>query len=177
MVKKIVYAFLALSVFSCSTVARKGESESNLELSEKQLWQIHKDIRYTIFIYEDGGRKEGLLLRWKPDSILVQPRGADLPMKIPTAGISAIKIEIGNRIWKSLAIGTIVAGAYAGVIRSWDFTDVSTGLAVAKLLGPPAILIISTAIGSGMNKYEEYRIPKGFIFDFDKADMLYRALE
>ena len=117
------------------------------------------------------------MLRWKPDSILVQPRGADLPVRIPTAGLSAIKIEIGNRIWESLAIGAAGAVVYAVIIKSWKLTGASMVAGVAKLLGPPAILVVSTAIGSGMKRDEEYRIPEGFKFDFDRADLLYKALE
>ncbi|MEE9553398.1 MAG: hypothetical protein V3W18_03785 [candidate division Zixibacteria bacterium] len=175
--KIIIYGIIALICLSCSSPVKKELSESAGELTERELWRFHRDIRYTYFYYEDGEKKEGLLLRWKPDSILVQPRGVDLPWNIPAAGIKAIRLEMGNRVWSAFTIGTIAALVYIGVIKSYDLTDVSTGDAFAKLAGPPAILAGAMAIGSGKYTYDDYRLPDGFVFDFDKVNSLYEALE
>jgi len=177
MIKTVISIVLAASVLSCSTVITKDISDNNGEITERKLWRMHKDIRYTIFIYDDSTTREGLLLRWKPDSILVQPRGAGMPVRIPSAGITAVRIEVGNRMPEWVAGSVLAAGAYVALMKSYELTSASQAEGVAKLLGPPLIIIAAMGIGSGMNKYEEYKVPEGFEFDFDKADVFYKALE
>ena len=146
-------------------------------LTERNLWRLHGDVPYTHFEYADGSRSEGLLLRWKPDSILVQPRQTDLPLKIPASGVIRIKIEVGNRIWEALTIGAVTAGGYFGLARSYDLGGVTLEEAIWKVLVPPVILVTSIAIGSGMDRYKEYIVPEGFEFDYDDANSLYELLE
>lgn len=177
MTKRVFFGFAALFILSCSSPVKKEFSVTTGELTERELWRFHRDIRYTYFYYDDGSISEGLLLRWKPDSILVQPRGADLPINVPTKGIIALRVETGNKVWRAFTIGAIVALAYAGAMKSYDLIDVSTGSAFAKLFGPPAILAGSIAIGSGMYTYEDYRLPDGFVFDFDRVNPIYEAIE
>ncbi len=177
MTKKVFFGFAALLILSCSSPIKKELSVTAGELTERELWRFHRDIRYTYFYYDDGAISEGLLLRWKPDSILVQPRGVDLPINIPANRIKALRVETGNKVWRAFTVGMLAALAYAGAMKSYDLIDVSTGDAFAKLFGPPAILAGSIAVGSGMYTYEDYRLPDGFVFDFDKVNSLYEALE
>ncbi len=177
MAKKRFFGFAALFILSCSSPVKKDLSVTAGELTERELWRFHRDVRYTYFYYDDGSISKGLLLRWKPDSVLIQPRGANLPINIPAKGIIALKVETGNRVWKAFPIGAAAALVYAVAIKSYDLIDVSTGMAFAKLFGPPAILAGSIAIGSGMYTYEDYRLPDGFLFDFDRVNPIYEAIE
>jgi hypothetical protein len=153
------------------------EKDNIINLTERELWRIHRSIRFTSFIYEDGSVLDGLLLRWEPDSILIQPRGMDQPAKIPSSGVIGLKVEIGNRILESLALGTATAGAYIGLAKSYSLSEASTTEAIAKLLGPPLIIFGAIAIGSSMEKYRLYRVPEEFEFDYDEANSLYELLE
>jgi len=164
-------------ILSCSTVIRRDLSVNRGEITEKELWQIHKDVRYTKFIYGDSVVNEGLLLRWMPDSILVQPRKQSTPVWISAQGVSAIQVEIGNRMPEWIAISVLAAGAYVAALKSWELTSASMGEGVAKLLGPPVIVFSAMGIGSSINKYQEYKIPQGFKFNYDKVDGFYRILE
>lgn len=179
MLKWIIFGFLVIAVLSCSSAVLKNsfEKDNISNLTERELWRIHRNIRFTSFIYEDGSVLDGLLLRWEPDSILIQPRGADQPAKIPSSGIIGIKIEIGNRILESLALGTAAAGAYIGLAKSYSLGEASVTEAIAKLLGPPLIIFGAIAIGSSMEKYRLYRVPEEFEFDYEKANSLYELLE
>ena len=175
--KKIICVSIAALLLACGSPVKKEMLDNTGELTDRQLWSFHKDIRYTYFYYVDGSIKEGLLLRWKPDSILVQPRGVDLPKKIPTAGIKSLRVEIGNKVWKGFVIGALAAGVYALVMKSNELTGASWAEAGVKLLGPPAILAGSVAVGSGWYEYENYRLPDGFQFDLDRVKSLYETLE
>ena len=178
MLKKVlIIGFPALLLVACSSVFKRASGDGDNILTERTLWRLHRDVPYTHFEYADGSRSEGLLLRWKPDSILVQPRETDLPVKIPASGVIRIKIEVGNRIWEALTIGTIAAGGYFGLAGSYDLSGVTLGEAIWKVLVPPVILVTSIAIGSGMDKYEEYILPEELEFDYDEANSLYELLE
>jgi hypothetical protein len=175
--KKVNVILLIALLSACSTVARKGGSDSREILTERRLWEIHKDISYTYFEYEDGQYRQGLLLNWKPDSILVQPRGEGKPVRIPTEGLRSIRIEVGNRIWEGLAVGSGIAGIYFGLAKSYELSNVSLGEAVWKLFVPPLIVVSSIVVGSGIDKHEEFIVPEDFEFDYDKAKSLYELLE
>ena len=175
--RKAILLLLVLLTSGCSTVVRRGDDKPREVLTERQLWRIHRDIHYTYFEYKDGQVREGILLKWMPDSILVQPRGKNKPVRIPTEGIKSIRIEVGNRIWEGLAIGSGMAGIYIALAKSYDLNDISLGQAIWKLFVPPAILVSSIAIGSGMDKHKEYIVPEGFRFDYDEANSLYKLLE
>lgn len=175
--KILIIGFAALLLLSCSSVLKRGSGDEDNILTEWTLWRLHGDVPYTQFLYADGSRSEGLLLRWKQDSILVQPRQTDLPVKIPASGVVGLKIEVGNRIWEALTIGTIAAAGYFGLAGSYDLGGVTLEEAIWKLFVPPVILVTSIAIGSGMDRYEEYIVPEDFEFDFDEANSLYELLE
>lgn len=179
MLKWIIFGFLVMAVLSCSNVAFKNsfEKDNIINLTERELWRMHRDVRFASFIYEDGSVLDGLLLRWEPDSILIQPRGTEQPTKIRSSGVIGIKIETGNRILESLALGTAVAGGYVGLAKSYSLSGASLTGAIAKLLGPPLIIFGAIAIGSSMEKYRLYRVPEEFEFDYEKANSLYELLE
>ena len=175
--KKMIWVISATLILACGSAVKKDLSEKAAELTEWELWRIHRDVRYVYFHYDDGSVREGLLLRWKADSLLVQPRRTDLPVKIPAAGISWLGVETGTRVWRAFTIGAIAALAYAGIARSHDLSSASWTEAAAKLLGPPAILAGSVAAGSGWYEYRDYRLPDGFEFDIDEVKVLFEALE
>jgi hypothetical protein len=177
--KRIISGFLAIAVLSCSNSVLKNPfgKEKITNLTERELWRMHKDVRFASFIYDDRSEIEGLLLRWQPDSILIQPREADQPIQIPSSGIIRIRIETGNRILESLILGTVAAGAYVGSVKSYDLGGATATEAMTKLLGPPLIIFGAIAVGSSMEKYRLYRVPEGFEFDYEEANSLYELLE
>ncbi len=179
MLKWIIFGFLVIAVLSCSNAVLKNpfEKDNITDLTERELWRMHKDVRFAGFIYDDRSEIEGLLLRWQPDSILIQPRGADQPIRIPSSGITGIRIETGNRILESLILGTVAAAAYVGSVKSYDLGETTATEAMTKLLGPPLIIFGAIAVGSSMEKYRLYRVPEGFEFDFEEANSLYELLE
>lgn len=178
MYKKIlIFCLLAIFLVGCSSVVRKGSEGSAEILTEQELWRMHRDVRYISFTYEDGSVLDGLLLRWEPDSILIQPRGTEQPTKIPSSGVIGIRVEIGNRILESLALGTAAAGGYIGLAKSYNLGGASATEAITKLLGPPLIIFGAIAFGSSMEKYRLYRVPQEFEFDYEKANSLYELLE
>ena len=179
MLTRVIPGLLLISVLSCSSALIKNSFErENVDiLTERELWRMHKDVRFASFIYDDRSEIEGLLLRWQPDSILIQPRGADQPIRIPSSGIIGIRIETGNRILESLILGTVAAAAYVGSVKSYDLGETSATEAMTKLLGPPLIIFGAIAVGSSMEKYRLYRVPEGFEFDYEEANSLYELLE
>lgn len=177
LVTLIFSGIILMGFVSCSTVIRRDLSENNGEITVRELWNLHRDVRYTKFIYSDSTVKEGLLLRWKPDSIMVQPRKRSSPVWIPSEGITAIQIETGNRMPEWVAGSVLAAGVYVVFLKSWELTSASQTEGVAKLLGPPLIVFSAMGIGSGINKYQEYKIPAGFKFDFDKENQFFEILE
>ncbi len=176
---RVIPGLFLISVLSCSSALIKNSFErENVDiLTERELWQMHRDVRFTSFMYDNNFTREGFLLRWEPDSILIQPRGAGQPAKIPSSGIIGIRVEIGNRILESLLLGTAAAGAYVGLAKSYSLGEASTTEAMAKLLGPPLIIFSAMAIGSAVEKSKLYRVPEEFEFDYDEANSLYKLLE
>lgn len=179
MSKWIIFGFLVIAVLSCSNVVLKDsfEKDNIVNLTERELWRMHRDVRFTSFVYDNSPVIEGLLLRWEPDSILIQPRGTDQPAKIPSSGIIGVRVETGNRILESLVLGTVAAGAYAGLAKSYDLGEASAAEALAKLLGPPLIIFGAIAVGSSVETFKLYRVPEGFEFDYEEANSLYELLE
>jgi len=175
--KILIFCLPVIFLVGCSSVVRQGSGGGAEILTERELWRMHKDVRFTSFMYDNRSVKEGLLLRWEPDSILIQPRGTDQPVRIPAPGVVRIKIEVGNRIWEAMAIGTVAAGGYFGLVRSYDLSGVTLGEAIWKVFVPPVILVTSIAIGSSIDRYKEYMVPEGFEFDYDEANSLYELLE
>lgn len=175
--KAAVLIAVPVLLAACSAVVRRGQEGGGQLLTERSLWRIHRDIPYTFFEYKDGQNREGLLLNWKPDSILVQPRGTGRPTRIPADGLQRIRIEVGNRIWEGLTVGGAAAAIYIVLAKSYELNNVSLGQAVWKLFVPPFILVTSVAVGSSMYKHEEYVVPEGFRFDYDEASSLYELLE
>jgi hypothetical protein len=168
---------LILLTMSCAHAVKMDVSDDTAAVTDRELWRMHRDVRSISFQYDDGEVKEGILLRWEPDSILIQPRGRVQPTKIQATGIRTLKVNMGNRIWESLALGSVVGGVYVAAVKSYDFSGVSVTDAIFKLLGPPVIVFGSIAIGSGMEKHKMYRVPEGFEFDYEKANSLYKLLE
>jgi hypothetical protein len=175
--KKALIIIMILMVLSCAHAVRKDVSEDTPVVTDRELWRMHRDVRSISFLYDNGEVREGVLLRWEPDSILIQPPGRVQPAKIPATGIRALSVKVGNRIWESLALGSVVGGVYVAAVKSYDFSDASVTDAIFKLLGPPVIVFGSIAIGSGMDKHIMYRVPEEFEFDYDKANSLYKLLE
>lgn len=168
---------LIMLIMSCAHAVMKDVSDDTPVVTDREVWRMHRDVRSIVFYYEDERVEEGILLRWEPDSILIQPRARVQPIRIPATGIRALRVKVGNRIWESLALGTGAGGVYVVAVKSYDFSGVSVTDAIFKLLGPPVIIFGSIAIGSGMDKYKVYRVPDGFEFDYEKANSLYKLLE
>ena len=136
-------------------------------LTEDKLYEIHQDIRFTYFHYADSAVAAGLLLRWEPDSILIQGRGEAKPHMIPTKGVMLIETVTGNKIGPGLLLGTLVAGGYFALVRGWELSGVTFVAALGKLFVPPAIIVAGIALGASRETRETYYLPPGFIFDYN----------
>ncbi len=166
---------LSSSGFSCASKIRKAPESGAGTLTEEKLYQINDEVRFTRFYYADKV-ESGLLLRWMPDSVLIQERGQGQPRMIPTKGITTIETVTGNRIMPGIGIGALLAAGYFAAVKGYDLGTVTFWEAVTKLLIPPAILITSIAIGSSMEKRESYKVPPGFIFDYDAVRQYHEAV-
>jgi hypothetical protein len=158
-----------LILCSCASHVRREQPRPMQILTEDKLYQIHQDIRFTYFHYADSAIVSGLLLRWEPDSILIQKRGEAKPTQIPVSGITYIETVTGNRTGEGLAIGTLLAGGYFALVRGWELNNITFASALGKLLVPPIILIAGIAIGSSKEIKEVYYLPPGFIFNYESA--------
>lgn len=155
-------------VFSCGGAGRRDAPKTVYILTSEQLTEIHQDIRFTYFYYPDT-MLSGLMLNWQPDSILIQPRNADLPVKIPTLGLSKIEIVIGNRSMEGIAVGSLLAAGYFVAVKGYDLGTVTFGEGLAKLLVPPAIIVTAIGVGSSMEKRETYLLPPGFLYSYEQS--------
>ena len=164
---------LALIFSGCSIIGRKNAPSDKGLLTESKLWQIHEEVRFTHLFYDDGRQEAGLMLRWEPDSIFIQERGQKLPKSIPSSGISHIETITGNRIMEGVALGTLVAAGYFAIVRGDRLGNLTFGDAIAKLLVPPAIIITAVGIGSSKETKDIYRVPPGFVFDYEAAKRNY----
>jgi len=160
---------MAILLVDCGRVVHKHQEAGDSLLTEAKLWQIHEDILFTFLYYADGHYESGLMLHWMPDSIFIQERGRKLPQSVPAAGVVRIETITGNRIMEGITIGTLVAAGYFAIVRGDKLGTLTFGQAIAKLLVPPAIVITALGIGSSMEKRESYRVPPGFVFDYDAA--------
>jgi hypothetical protein len=138
-------------------------------LTSEQLWKIHEDVPFTRFYYRDQRIESGLLLRWMPDSILIQERGIGNPRQIPSAGLFKIETVTGNRLFEGLGAGILAGAIYASIVRSDQLKGRSFPAALAKLLVPPALMITGMAIGSSKDKKEVYYVPSHFIYNHEEA--------
>lgn len=152
---------------SCGGAAKKNQPPEAFTITEQRLLEINEDARFIRFFYFDGKTESGILLRWKPDSILIQSRGQGMPHHIPADGITQIEVVTGNRSLSGVAWGTLVAAAYAGAVRIDQINGITFWSAVAKLFVTPAIIVTGAAIGAGRETKELYNVPQDFIFDFD----------
>lgn len=159
-------AFLTILSLSCASHVRK-ETVALKILTERQLLEINNENRFTRFYYSDGKTFSGLMLRWIPDSVYIQPRGTALPLPIPTIGLAKIETVTGNKIFTGLAIGAIVAGAYFLAVKGYNLTQVTFLEGLEKLLVPPAVILTAMGIGASRDTYESYLIPPNFKFDYD----------
>ena len=158
---------LFISLLACASLAPQGPGSDLAFLSEEKLWRIHEDTRFTRFFYGDGGTASGLLLRWQPDSVLIQERGKDLPISIPTKGLSRIETVTGNRSMIGLAIGAVLAGGYSAIVGFETKGGISLGRGLAQFFVPPAIIVAAAAVGASIETKEAFIIPPGFQFDFE----------
>ena len=150
----------------CASHVRKDTVAPKM-LTEKQLLEINNENLFTRFYYSDGKAFSGIMLRWIPDSVYIQPRGTALPLPIPAAGLAKIETLTGNKTFAGMAIGTIVAGAYFIAIKGYDLKQVTFLEGLAKLLVPPAVILTAMGIGASKDTYETYFIPPNFKFDYD----------
>jgi hypothetical protein len=166
-----------LLITSCGSHVRRGESSSDKILTEDKLWEIHQDVRFTTFHYADSAAASGLLLRWEPDSILIQGRGEPIPRQITTVGLVRIETVTGNKIGLGIGLGSLAAAAYFALVRGWEFNNITFLSALGKLLVPPAIIVTAIAIGSSRETKEIYNLPPGFIFDYDAVKRYHQIRE
>ncbi len=156
-----------LLLISCGAKVKRSQPLEKSFLTENKLYEIHQDVRFTYFHYADSSVAAGLLLRWEPDSILIQGRGDLKPHMIPTDGVELIETVTGNKIGQGLLLGSLVAGGYFALVRGWELNGVTFVSALGKLLVPPAIIVAGIALGSSRETRETYYLPPGFIFDYN----------
>ena len=162
----LVASVLAILFIGCASHVRK-ESVPVKILTEKQLVTINDENRFTKFYYSDGKILSGIMLRWTPDSVHIQPRGAISPIAIPTDGLAKIETITGNKMFTGLTIGSAVAAAYFIVVKGYSLRNVTFFEGISKLLVPPAIILTAMGIGASKNTLETYLIPIDFKFDYD----------
>ncbi len=173
----IVIALMFFLVSGCGVFIRKNVEKEENYLTVNRLWQMHEDVNYVYFYYEDGSVESGLILRWEKENIKVQKKGAVRPEYIPLEGIDSLKVVIGNRIWKSLAGGTVLAAGWFVLVGAWDLGGESSGSAAIKMIGAPLILMASVAYGASSEKTETYLVPEDFEFDYDEMRRIRRYTE
>jgi hypothetical protein len=172
--------YIALAILiatSCASHVRHDQPNDRQILTENILWQTHQDVRFTYFHYADSNFVSGLLLRWEPDSILIQKRGEAKPTMIPTTGITYIETVTGNRFGGGFVIGTLVAGGYFALVRGWELSNITFVSALGKLLVTPAILITGITVGSSMEIRKTYYLPPNFIFDYESVKRYHQIQE
>ncbi|HBC47676.1 MAG TPA: hypothetical protein DEO84_11770 [candidate division Zixibacteria bacterium] len=173
-----LYLSLAILIAcSCASHVRRDQPNERQILTENILWRTHQDVRFTYFHYTDSNLVSGLLLRWEPDSILIQKRGEAKPSMIPTAGITYIETVTGNRFGEGFIVGTLVAGGYFALVRGWELSNITFVSALGKLLVTPAILITGITIGSSREIKKAYYLPPNFIFDYESVKRYHKIQE
>jgi hypothetical protein len=164
----IILLFLSLMFLSCGWPLKSDKPQVQMVLTSEKLLEIHEDVRFTRFFYDDGRFESGLMLRWMPDSIRIQERGQGSPKAIPVAGLGRIETITGNKMFEGLALGTLVGAAYFVAVGGYDLGTVTFGEAMVKLLVPPAIIISGLAIGAGREKTEAFVVPPNFLYDYQE---------
>ncbi|OGC96659.1 MAG: hypothetical protein A2W25_08640 [candidate division Zixibacteria bacterium RBG_16_53_22] len=164
----------SLIFLTCGWPLRNDKPPAAKILTSDKLMEIHKDVRFTRFYYDDGLIKSGLLLRWMTDSILIQERGQGSPTAIPAAGIGRLETITGNEMLEGLVIGSLVGAAYFVAVGGYDLGTVTFGEAMVKLLVTPAIIITGMAIGAGRDKTETFIVPPDFRFDYEETGKTYQ---
>lgn len=172
-----ILAIMILPLFGCGIMGRKKTKKETPYLTVNRLWQIHQDVNYVYFYYVDGTVEKGLLLKWEGDNIQIQREGNDSPQFISSVGIHSVKVVVGNRIWRSLAVGTALAAGYFFLSGANDLGGESLGTSVIKIFGAPVIILASVAYGSSSEKTEEYLIPDGFSFDYEEIKRIHEFTE
>jgi hypothetical protein len=162
-----------LTLLACTPHGRRQDTFNLRFLSEAKLWQIHEDTRFTWFHYSNGRTESGLLLRWQPDSILIQPRGKELPITIPADSLAQIETVTGNRSLIGFAVGALLAAGYSAGVGFGTNGGITLWEAIAKFLVPPAIIVTGVVVGSSMELRESFLIPPGFKFDFEAVKKRY----
>jgi hypothetical protein len=173
----VILTLLLLPVSGCGILGRKNSEKEIPYLTINRLWQVHQDVNYVYFYYPDGLVEKGLLLKWDEDKIQIQREGSDSPEFISSAGIISVKVVVGNRIWRSLTIGTALAAGYFFLSGANDLGGESLGSSVVKVFGAPLIILASVALGSGNEKTEEYLIPGDFNFDYEEIKRIHEITE
>ena len=173
----IVLILSLLPISGCGILGRKKAEKQIPHLTVNRLWQMHRDINYVYFYYRDGTEKKGLLLKWNGEQIQILGERQDSPVLIPSEGLVSIKAVVGNKIWKSLAIGSALAAGYFLLVGANDLGGESLGSAVVKMFGAPLIILASVAYGSASEKTEEYLIPEGFKFEYDDIKRIHDITE
>jgi len=166
MLKYFILIFGLLAV-ACASHIRNEKAAATGDLTETKLVQIHREVRFTRFYYGDGKIESGLMLHWEPDSVLIQKRGEGQLRRIPTSGIEKIETVTGNHLFEGLSLGVLAAGGYFAAVQGWKLSNVSFLNGMVKLLVPPAIIVAGIAFGAAKETKEIYRVPPGFIFDYE----------
>jgi hypothetical protein len=86
-------------------------------------------------------------------------------------------VVVGNRIWKSLAVGTALAAGYFFLSGANDLGGESLGASVVKVFGAPVIILASVAFGSSSEKTEEFLIDENFRFDYEEIKRIHDITE
>ncbi len=179
--KKVIYLFIiAIAILllgSCASHVRREMPIEKGYLTEDILYEINQDVRYTYFHYADSSIASGLMLRWEPDSILIQGRGEIKPRMITTDGLVYIDAVSGNKIGPGILLGTAAAGLYFALVRGWEINNVTFLSALGKLLVPPAIIVTAIGIGSSKETKETYYLSPGFIFDYEAVKRYHQTLK
>jgi len=173
----IVIALMVFLFTGCGVFIKKNVEKEEKLLTINRLWQMHEDVNYVYFYYEDGSVESGLMLKWVGDRIKVQKKDENIPIYIPSEGIISIKAVTGNRIWQLLAAGSALAAGYYFLVGAGDLGGESLGAIVIKMFGAPLIVMASVAYGASSEKTETYRIPEDFEFNFDSIKRIHNITE
>jgi hypothetical protein len=173
----VILVLLILPISGCGIFGRKKVEKEIPYLTVNRLWQMHQDVNYVYFYYPGGLAEKGVLLKWDEDKIQIQREGSDSPEFISSAGIISVKVVVGNRIWKSLAVGTTLAAGYFFLSGANDLGGETLGASVVKVFGAPLIILASVAFGSSSEKTEEYLIPENFRFDYEGIKRIHDITE
>jgi hypothetical protein len=168
----------SLILFSgCGVFVRKNAEKKEKILTINRLWRMHEDVNHVYFFYENGTVESGLILKWEKERIKVQKKDENIPVYIPAEGIVSIKAITGNRIWESLAAGSVLAAGYYVLTGAYDLGGESLGTVVIKMFGAPLIVMASVAYGASSEKSETYKVPENFEFDYDSIRIIHDITE